>query len=271
VQVYGHNGHNGIVTHTRASILAATLLTLGTAALHAQFPKSVVDPAVVTRGATVYAKDCAHCHGEDGRGTAPTPDLVRSTIVLHDRREALQGKELATYLKTTPPHSFSYDDTQAAELSQYLSQNINKILRSGYDSTPQQMLSGDATAGQAYFNGAGGCAKCHSATGDLAGIGKKYAPAVLQQRFLFPASVVGTKLKPVVTVTIAGTKTSGELVRIDDFTVAIRDQNGALKSYNRTPGTSVTMVDPYAGHVDLLDHYTDSDIHNLTTYLDTLR
>jgi cytochrome c oxidase cbb3-type subunit 3 len=259
------------VTHTRASILAAALLVLSATALLAQFPKSVVDPAAATRGAGIYAKDCARCHGEDGRGLDTNPDLVRSTIVLHDRREALQGKELATYLKSTSPHTFNYNDTQAGELSQYLSQNINKVLRSGYDSNPTQMLTGDAAAGQAYFNGAGGCAKCHSATGDLAGIGAKYPPAVLQQRFLFPASVVGTKLKPTVTISISGEKITGELVRMDDFTVAIRDKSGALKSYNRTPNTSVTTVDPYAGHVDLLDHYTDKDIHNLTTYLDTLR
>ncbi len=247
----------------------ATLLALGMTALHAQFPKSVVDPAVATRGASLYAKDCARCHGEDGRGTATSPDLIRSTMVLHDRREGLQGKELAVYLKSTPPHSFKYNDQQAAQLSQFLTQNINKILRSGYDTTPQQMLSGDAAAGQAYFNG--NCSKCHSATGDLAGIGKKYAPAVLQQRFLFPASVIGAKLKTAVTVVIAGKTTTGELVRIDDFTVALRDKSGELRSFNRTPGTRVTTVDPYAGHVDLLEHYTDADIHNLTTYLDTLQ
>ena len=35
-------------------------------------------------------------------------------------------------------------------------------------------LVGDAKAGEAYFNGAGKCATCHSVSGDLAGIGAKY-------------------------------------------------------------------------------------------------
>jgi cytochrome c oxidase cbb3-type subunit 3 len=231
----------------------------------------VVDPAVAARGAGVYAKDCARCHGDDGRGMDTTPDLVRSTIVLHDRREMLQGKELAAYLKSTPPHSFHYNDKEAAELSQYLTQNINRILRSGYDATPQQLLSGDAAAGQAYFNGAGGCNKCHSTTGDLAGIGRKYPPAVLQQRFLFPGSVIGPKQKTAVTLVVAGKTYTGELVRVDDFTVALRDKSGELKSFNRTAGMHVSMVDPYAGHNELLEKYTDTDIHNLTTYMDTLQ
>jgi cytochrome c oxidase cbb3-type subunit 3 len=250
---------------------AAAIVLFAVASVHAQFPKAAVDPELAGRGAAVYAKDCARCHGEDGRGMGTNPDLIRSTVVLHDRREMLQGKELAAYLKSTPPHSYKYNDKEAAELSQYLTQNINKILRSGYDANPQQLLTGDAAAGQTYFNGTGGCNKCHSASGDLVGIGKKYAPAVLQQRFLFPGSVIGTKQKTAVTVVVAGKTYTGELVRIDDFTVALRDKSGEIRSFNRTAGTHVSTVDPYAGHNALLEKYTDTDIHNLTTYLDTLQ
>jgi len=36
---------------------------------------------------------------------------------------------------------------------------------------------------------AGKCSTCHSATGDLKGIGGRYDPATLQGRFLFLAAV----------------------------------------------------------------------------------
>jgi len=75
-----------------------------------------------------------------------------------------------------------------------------------------------------------------------------------------------------VTVTLPSGKTySGDLVRIDDFTVALREKSGEYRSFNRIAGTKVTTVDPFAGHVELLDKYTDTDIHNLTTYLVTLK
>ena len=239
--------------------------------LQAQFPRTTVDPALATHGAGIYAKDCARCHGEDGRGMGTTPDLVRSTVVLHDRREKLMGKELAPYLKSTPPHNFKYNEKDATALSQHLTQNINKILRSGYDDHPKDLTSGDAKAGEAYFNGAGGCSKCHSVTGDLAGIGKKYTTATMQQKFLFPNVGLGAKHKPIATVVVAGKTYTGDVIRIDDFTVLLQDKAGAMRSFNRTAGTKVTVVDPYAAHVDLLQKYTDADIHNLTTYLDTLR
>ena len=249
------------------------LLCLASAApLRAQFPISTVDPSSADRGATIYAGKCARCHGDDTRGTTNAPDLLRSLAVLHDRRQMLYGKELAPLLSAGPNHNFNFNEKELADLSQFLTQSVNGILRSGYNSQPTNLLSGDAKAGEAYFNGAGGCSKCHSATGDFAGLGKRYTPAALQQKFLFPGAGVFARRKVQVTVTLPSGKTySGDLVRIDDFTVALREKSGEYRSFNRIAGTKVTTVDPFAGHVELLDKYTDTDIHNLTTYLVTLK
>jgi cytochrome c oxidase cbb3-type subunit 3 len=248
-------------------LLAAALLA--SASAHAQFPRTPVDPAAATGGQAIYTKDCAKCHGADGRGGSAS-DLVRSTVVLHDRRENLLGKELAPFLKSTPPHKFSYNDKQAQELSQYLTSNINHILRSGYDDHPTHLTDGDAKVGEAYF--AENCSKCHSATGDMAGIGGRTSTAALQQKWLFPNTGIGKKQPIAVTVTMPNGKTlTGDQVRIDDFTVTLRDKDGVTHSANRTAGVRVKTVDPYEGHYKLLDKYTDADIHNVTTYLDTLK
>ncbi len=217
----------------------------------------------------MYDKQCARCHGDDVRGTQDGPDLIRSLRVLHDRRQNLHGAELAPYMKEAP-HKVSLNAKEAADLSNFLSFSVNKILRSGYDSEPKNLLSGDAKAGEAYFNGAGGCSKCHSTTGDLAGISKRMSVAGLQQKFLFPNSGFGNKKKTEVEVTTGGQTIPGELVRIDDFTVALKDKDGRFRSFNRTPTVKVKTTDPYAGHAALLDRYTDADIHNLTAYLVTI-
>ena len=240
--------------------------------IRAQFPRSVTEPAAVAKGAAAYAKDCAKCHGEDARGSADAPDLIRSTVVLHDRRENLRGKELLPYLRTVGPHQFAYSDSEAGDLSQFLSAQVNKILRSGYDDRPKDLLSGDPKAGEAFFNGQGGCSKCHSTTGDLAGLGKRYSAAALQQRFLFPQAILGKKAPVTATVKLAdGSVISGDVVRIDDFTVTLRDAAGEIRSINRSPGSTVATKDPYTAHIELLNRITDADIHNLTTYLDALQ
>ena len=56
--------------------------------------------------------------------------------------------------------------------------------------------------GRAYFNGDGGCAACHSPTGDLAGYGARYAPVDIQQRFVFPGASGRRTARSQVTVTV---------------------------------------------------------------------
>jgi cytochrome c553 len=251
---------------------ATLLFGLAAIPLRAQFPRSTVDPAYAESGSKIYSTSCARCHGEDARGTATAPDLLRSLAVLHDRRQMLYGKELAPLLTTGPNHNFAFDEKQLRDLSQFLTSSINGILRSGYNAQPTNLLGGDAKAGESYFNGAGGCNKCHSTTGDLAGVAKRYPPATLQQKFLFPGSGLFVRRKAQVTVNSPSGKTyTGDLVYLDDFTVALREKSGEYRSFNRTARTKVTTVDPFAAHADLLDKYTNTDIHNLTTYLATLK
>jgi mono/diheme cytochrome c family protein/small nuclear ribonucleoprotein (snRNP)-like protein len=251
---------------------AAILLGISAGTLQAQFPQSPVDPARSESGSKIYSSNCARCHGDDTRGTATAPDLLRSVAVLHDRRQMLYGKELGPLLTTGPNHNYKFNEKELGDLSQFLTASVNGILRSGYNAQPTNLLSGDAKAGEAYFNGAGGCSKCHSTTGDFAGLGKRYTPAALQQKFLFPGSGLFVKRKTQVTVKLASGKTySGDLARIDDFTVTLHEKSGEYRSFNRIPGIKVTTVDPFAEHVELLDKYTNADIHNLTTYLVTLK
>ena len=138
---------------------------------------------------------------------------------------------------------------------------------------PIDVLTGDPEAGRAYFNGAGTCSGCHSPTADLAGIATRIKdPVALQQRWLFPAlRRDGTKQVRVTVTPASGLAVTGTLVRIDDFSVALRDADGEYRSFTRDPRMTVVVDDPLAAHHALLDRYTDSDMHNLTTYLSTLR
>jgi cytochrome c oxidase cbb3-type subunit 3 len=130
----------------------------------------------------------------------------------------------------------------------------------------QQLLTGNTDSGKRYFYGAGKCATCHSPTGDLAGIAKKYSPADLEARFLYPPhdSVTATVALP------AGKQFHGKLLHLDAFYVAILDQDGWYRSWPLSQ-VKVQAEDPLAGHLKLLSKYTDEDIHDVFAYLETLR
>jgi hypothetical protein len=109
---------------------------------------------------------------------------------------------------------------------------------------------------------------CHSPTGDLAGVGSKYNPLDLQQRFLFPR-----RSKPLqVTVTPSGGQAvAGSLEHIDDFSVALRDASGQYRAFSRNKNVKVDINDPLTTHVQMLDSYTDQDMHNVVRYLESLK
>jgi cytochrome c oxidase cbb3-type subunit 3 len=74
-----------------------------------------------------------------------------------------------------------------------------------------------------------------------------------------------------VTVTAAGQKIEGTLVRLDDFYVVLERADGTQRTFRRGDNVIVDVRDPLEPHVKLLPTYTDSDIHNVTAYLVTLK
>jgi cytochrome c len=241
-----------------------------------------VDPAGADRGRKIYAAECVTCHGPSARGTERGANLVRSQVVLRDR----YGNSIGPLLKkghpmqTSTPSS-SLTDAQITDLSHFVWQRINDTLRGSPAFEPGDVLVGDAKGGEAYFNGEGRCATCHSATGDLAGYGKRFPPIEIQQRFVFPNTAGGrgrgraagpSRQQVIVTVTLPdGTSVTGPLVSVDDFHVALRDGTGAYRSWNRTPAMKVVKNDPLSAHVELLDRLTDKQMYDVVAYLESLK
>jgi cytochrome c oxidase cbb3-type subunit 3 len=75
-----------------------------------------------------------------------------------------------------------------------------------------------------------------------------------------------------VTVTLAdGSTSSGALVSMDDFHVALRTPAGEYRSWTRTPTMKIVKTEPLAAHVELLDRLTDKAMHDVVAYLESLK
>ena len=125
----------------------------------------------------------------------------------------------------------------------------------------QDVLTGDAKKGEAYFNATGTCTTCHSATGDLKGIGSRYDAFSLQARWLQPRGGAArrTRRRGGVAPTQrdhrdgdAGHRAqpiSGTLDRVDDFSVSLRDAAGEYHSFTRDGDVpKVEIHDPLKAH-----------------------
>ena len=249
----------------------------------APLDRHVVDPDAANRGRTVWVAECIECHGTSARGTDKGKNLIQSDMVLHDR----YGSTLVPFLAKGHPmqsgrKSASLSQTEVADLSHFIHERVYDTLRGSPIFQPQQIVTGNAKAGEAWFNGAGKCSTCHSATGDLKGIGGRYDPATLQGRFLFPRGGGGRGGRgsggggggKQLTLTITppnGPALTGVPVVFDDFDVSVRDEKGEVHTFTRSPQLKVVRNDPFAMHDQLLDVYTDKNMHDMLAYLVTLK
>ena len=167
-----------------------------------------------------------------------------------------------------------FTEAQLYDLSQFLHMRVELAANRGLYKL-QNVITGNAKAGEAYFQGPGKCTTCHSLTGDLAHVGAKYQPPDLQQAILYPTArgfEAGAPKITKVTVTLpSGQSVAGALKRLDDFNVSLYDNAGEYHSYALGSGVKVSVEDTLAGHRKLLDQYTDADMHNLTAFLATLK
>jgi len=197
---------------------------------------------------------------------------MRSEIVLDDEQGRLIGPLLRKGRTNEGMPAFDLSDAQVQDLAAFLRERTQAVInRNAYQIL--NVLTGDPKAGEAYFNGAGRCNTCHSATGDLAGIGSRFRPEQLQARFLYPRGGRGGAPPKPTTATVtprSGRVVSGTLEFVDDFTVGVRDAEGYYRSFSRDTA-KVEIQDPLAGHVQLLRQYTDKSLHDVLTYLATLK
>jgi len=265
----------------------------------ATFPaqqRAQADPDVIARGKGLYGTNCRSCHGIDLRGGDHNgPNLLRSEVALND----LDGESIMpVVLGSRAAQGMDPIDLPEADIKA-IAAYIRSVLAQGrgQGAPPPgppvvlNVLVGDAAAGQQYF--AAHCSSCHSVTGNLQGIGARITDAMQLQNFWVSggstgggrgggnrgggAPAAGDAPANPRQVTVAVTMPSGQVVegrlgRIDDFIVTLTMADGTPRSFQRDGDIpKVVINDPLAPHRQLLPTYTDTDIHNVTAYLATIK
>lgn len=238
------------------------------------------DPAAVKRGRSVFIPTCGFCHGSMARGGSGGPNLVRSVLVMHDQGTATEITPVVRNGRADKgmPAFPRLKDTQIKDIAAFLLSLIQSNANR-HEYKILNIVTGDAGKGEAYFKT--NCANCHSPTGDLAHIAKKFEPVALQSRFLYPRTdwypgmpPRDPRELPTAAVKLASGQTfTGVVERRDDFSITITDASGQKHSwsYDDEPGISVEVDDPLKAHRDMLPNYTDEDMHNILAYLETLK
>jgi mono/diheme cytochrome c family protein len=237
------------------------------------------DQAAVDRGQKLFMENCGFCHGKEANGGDGGPDLIRSVLANHDENGNLIGPVILDGRPEKGMPKFKMTPAQISDIVAFLRFRNRYVRYRQLYQVKNDVITGDAKAGEAYFNGVGRCRGCHSPSGDLAHVAARFEPEFLLRRFLYPATrsfrgasePANDRARATVTVTLpSGESVSGLLEHVDEFSVSMRDASGDYHTWWRETA-KVEIHDPLEAHAELLSQYTDTDIHNLLAYLETLK
>ena len=246
---------------------------------------------MIARGKGLYESVCAACHGIDLRGGQQGgPNLLRSQIVLQDKEGELilpivqNGRPTPT-LGTIPmpPIPMQPDDIKA--VAEYLHSVLARAERQGRPPQegkpvePERVLVGDKQAGRTYFDRT--CSSCHSVADMQAIVSRASNPRELQDLWVSAGGGRGRGGRgrggtaPAATVTVTpsnGASVQGRLARLDDFAVSLVQEDGTRRTFTRNGADpKVEIHDPADAHRKLVPTLSDTDMHNVTAYLWSLK
>jgi cytochrome c oxidase cbb3-type subunit III len=251
------------------TLLISALLLGSVSPASAQAAKPTSQPEPV-RGQSLFASNCAFCHGRDAAGGESGPDLTRSRLVARDvRGDRIRAVVHDGRIEKGMPAFAALTIPEVNELIAFIRQQARELNskpggRRGVDVADLQ--TGNIEQGKAYFNGPGKCSSCHSPTGDLAGIATRREGLELEMQMLYPQNAKAT----LTVTTPSGETFTGTLTFKDEFHIAMTDSEGWHRSWP-IRGVEYKIDSPSDAHVEQFEKYTDDDIHNLMAYLQTLR
>jgi putative heme-binding domain-containing protein len=221
----------------------------------------------VEDGQRLYLGACTNCHGPDG-DAVPGVNLGQGRL-----RRASSDAELADIIRrgipgtAMPPGNYS---TRQASL-------IVAYLRSMATTKQEKPATGDATHGQALFEGRGQCLTCHQVQGkgsrlgpDLTEIGRLRRVSELEQALVDPAPEVRPQNRMARVVTRDGVTINGRLLHHDTFSVLLLDAQEELRAFDKADVREVTVIkdnpkQSYRGRL------TAGELADLVGYLVTLK
>lgn len=181
----------------------------------------------IEAGSRVYVAQCSLCHGRRGDGVDGVNlrrGLFRTARSDDDLRRVITGGVSGGLMPAFSLQPFELDGVVA-------------YIRAGFDPSGVAVKVGDASRGQALFEGSGGCASCHRVHGqgprtapDLSEIGVIRTAAALQRTLLDPSASLLPINRPIRAVTRGGETVRGRRLNEDTYTVQLIDSQGRLRS-----------------------------------------
>jgi len=255
---------NGAGPQVRQTALAAILLGALAVPVQAQTQYAAAD---IEYGSRVYAAQCAVCHGATG-------DSVNGVDLKSGRlRRASSDYELMAIVTTgiegTAMPAFKFSPAELTGVIAYV--------RNMRDFRGARVAMGDASRGQALFDGKGRCGTCHRVNGngprvapDLSSIGANRTADTLQRTVVDPNGATQFQNRSVRAVTRDGKVIAGRRLNEDTYSVQLIDEQERLVSLLKAELREYTVAKT-ASMPAYKDTLTQAEVADVVAYLLSLK
>jgi cytochrome c oxidase cbb3-type subunit III len=248
-------------------LCALALLAMAPISARGQTQDHQYSTSDIEVGSRLYSTRCAMCHGTNGEQVAGV-NLQRGQF-----RRFLSDGDLRQVISVGVPAA----GMPGFQLQQGELDGLVAFIRAGFDVSGTAVRIGEAAAGQAVFDGRGGCVACHRVNGtgprtapDLSDIGALRQPAALQRKLLDPTGTMMPINRPVRIVTRDGRIYQGRRLNEDTHTVQLIDEQERLVSLQKADLVTLELAQT-SPMPSVAGRLTSDEIAHLLAYLLSLK
>ena len=162
------------------------------------------------------------------------------------------------------PAFATMSDQQLMDIIEFLHLQVEDVANRGSYQV-LNILVGNAAKGKVYVEAR--CMSCHTPETFAHIASKFHSPDQLQRNWIWP----GRDGNLSATVEKSGDTISGRVTQISDFRITLVDRSDEMHTIDRGPDVEVQIRDPLTAHQELVMTLTNDDMHNVTSYLETLK
>jgi cytochrome c oxidase cbb3-type subunit 3 len=219
-------------------------------------------------GAQQFSRNCAGCHGADGRGGDKAPAIATMPSVV-----GLSDTDLIKIVHSgTPAGMPAFPQLNDAD-----TRAVVYFLRTLQGKTPgnaSEAVTGNSTSGRALFSGKAQCSNCHMVGGaggfiasELTTYGQSHNEAAIVKAIEAPDNPLVAAARVVEVRTKSGQKLSGVVRSEDNFNLELQTEDGRYHFLARNMLADVHYTDHSLMPHDYGTRLTPEEMKDIASYL----
>jgi len=224
--------------------------------------------ADLIQGQKLFTVHCARCHGAKGEGSrgpalnrAKLPRATDDAALVKIIDDGIRGTEM--------PGAGAMNEREMRQTAAYV-RSLGRV--------PAKPVPGDPAHGGELYRSKGGCAGCHSISGeggvvgpDLTTIGTSRSAAHLMESLVDPQAAVPEGYLLVTVTPKNGSPATGARVNEDSFSIQVRENSGRTRSFWKS---DVANIERHRGKSPMPSYkgkLSEAELTDMVAYLASLK